>query len=199
MGVQVALEYYRHYPEAVSHLILMCGSYGEPLKTFHGSDKWESFLPVVRSAVEWAPRFTRKLISRVLPTQFFFRIAKAAEIHPKRVKREDFFPYLEHASQLNPELVLDMLAHAGEHSAKDLLGEIAVPTLVISGGNDGFTPASLSQEMFELIDDAELLLLPEGTHAAPIEFPQEINQRIEALLSRRVFSLENDVLSPVTL
>src|SRR5215218_2180122 len=37
MGVQVVLEFHRRHPERVAGLVLVCGSYGNPLDTFHDS------------------------------------------------------------------------------------------------------------------------------------------------------------------
>src|SRR5262249_41938065 len=45
MGVQVVLETYRRHRDRVSAMILMCGSYGNPLRTFHGRRTLERALP----------------------------------------------------------------------------------------------------------------------------------------------------------
>jgi pimeloyl-ACP methyl ester carboxylesterase len=106
-----------------------------------------------------------------------------AEIHPRRVRRHEFFPYLEHAATLDLRVFLGMLAHAARHSALDVLARVEVPTLVVAGGNDGFTPPELSVAMAEAIPGAELLLLADGTHVAPLEYPDEINAAVGRFLS----------------
>src|SRR5438477_618036 len=50
MGVQVCLETFRRHPDRVAGLILVCGSYGTPLRTFKNSRVLEDLLPVVRLA-----------------------------------------------------------------------------------------------------------------------------------------------------
>lgn len=179
MGVQVALEFYRHFPESVKGLALICGSYGRPLSTFQGTDLGEKVLPYLQALIDRAPRVSKAIWSRLLPTNLTFRIAQRAEINPKRARRAEFFPYLEHVSRMDPAVFLGMLSHAAEHTAWDLLPTIDVPVLVIGGDSDGFTPASLSSEMAERIPGGELFLLPGGTHTAPIEFPEAVNARFK--------------------
>jgi len=79
-----------------------------------------------------------------------------------------------------------MLAAAGTHSADDLLASIDVPTLVIAGARDGFTPPDRSVAMAEAIPGARLLLIEDGSHTTPIERPEQVNRAIADLLVRSV-------------
>jgi pimeloyl-ACP methyl ester carboxylesterase len=184
MGVQVALEFYRRHSEATQALVLMCGAYGHPLSTFQRSDRGDRVLPVLRSLVERAPRLASALWRRLIPTELSFRIAQRVEIHPTRARREEFLPYLEHVARMDLRVFFGMLAHAAAHSAEDVLPAVAAPVLVVAGEHDGFTPPELAKAMAERVPDGELLLVPGGTHTAPIEFPEEIHGRLEAFLRR---------------
>ena len=44
------------------------------------------------------------------------------------------------------------------------------------------TPDGLSAHMVATIPDAELMIVRGGTHYVPVEFPEQINQRIAAFL-----------------
>jgi pimeloyl-ACP methyl ester carboxylesterase len=79
-----------------------------------------------------------------------------------------------------------MLASAGTHSADDLLPSIDVPTLVIAGSRDGFTPPDRSVAMAEAIPGAQLLMIEDGSHTTPIERPELVNKAIADLLERSV-------------
>src|SRR5262249_47306605 len=98
----------------------------------------------------------------------------------------DFFPYLEHIARVDVRLFLEMLAAAGRHSARELLDQIDVPTLIVSGERDGFTPAHLSEEMHRLIRSSELFVVTAGSHTAPIEPPAEVTERIAGFLRQRI-------------
>lgn len=184
MGVQVSLEYYRQHPQRCRALLLVCGSYGRPLATFKGTNLGESLLPVLRTVADRSPGIVRSVWSRVVPTSLAYRIAQLTEIHPQRAKRADMLPYLEHVGQIDPQVFLGLLTNVAEHDAKDVLSDISVPTLIVSGDSDGFTPGTLAEEMVALIPNAEILRLAEGTHATPIEFPREVNDALDDFLSR---------------
>jgi len=73
---------------------------------------------------------------------------------------------------------LDLLSH----DASALLAEVRVPTLVIAGERDLFTPVARSRELAERIPGAELLVVRGGTHAALVEQPELISLAVEKFL-----------------
>jgi len=186
MGVQVALETYRRHRRRVAGLVLANGAPSHPLRTFHGSAALEKLLPDVRRWLGRAPRAFNRVLRAVVPTRLAFEIAKRVEINGALVDPADFMPYLEGLARVDVTLFGAMLAAAGRHTAEDLLPGIEVPTLVIAGGRDGFTPPDRSHEMVEAIPDAELLWIEEGSHTTPIERPEAVRHAVIELLSRRV-------------
>ncbi|MDX9755771.1 MAG: alpha/beta fold hydrolase [bacterium] len=101
--------------------------------------------------------------------------------------------------QTNPELVQTLhnciltntpegVCQAQEAMAKrddftPLLATITVPTLIVNGEEDEFTPPSLAQEMQILIPNAQLAIIPQAGHLAAWERPQETNQEIRAFFA----------------
>jgi pimeloyl-ACP methyl ester carboxylesterase len=185
MGVQVCLEMYRRHRARVTGLVLLCGSYGTPLRTFKGKRTLEQVLPFVRFAVNRIPGIAQTLVARLIPTELAYQIATRFEINGELIRRDDFFPYLEHMARVDVRLFLEMLAAAGRHTARELLAHVAVPTLIVAGDRDGFTPADLSAEMHRLIRDSELHVVAGGSHTAPIERPAEVTERIAEFLRKK--------------
>jgi len=175
MGVQVALELWRRHPQNVDALILMCGSFQNPVSTFHDDSSMERILPLLRVASRMGGRALQKVWRRLLKLPIAFHVARMTEIHPDLTRREDFNEYLEDLSQIDPALFFRMLTGAGRHSADKYLEKIDVPTLIIGAEFDQFTPGRLSEEMADRIPDAKLLVVEDGTHTAPIEQPSLIN------------------------
>lgn len=186
LGVQVALETWRAAPARVAGLILICGSYGNPLQTFKGKDTLSELLPLLRATVSRLPRLVGAFWKRLIPTELSYLLAQKLEINGALVQREDFFPYLEAMSRLDPRMFVSTLAAAGQHNAHDILPEIAAPTLILAGQHDSFTPMALSEKMHKLIPNSELHVVRAGTHTAPIERPAEITEAIADFLRRRV-------------
>ena len=186
MGVQVVLETYRRHPDRVRGLVLLCGAPESPLRTFRGSAGAELFLPRVRSAVERAPRLINRAARLLIPTKLAYSLAARLEINAELMQASDFMPYLRGLSRVEVPFFLSMLAAANEHSAVDLLPQVMVPTLVVAGETDGFTPPELSQTMAEAIPGSELLVVQAGSHTAPLERPELVGRTVREFLSRRV-------------
>ncbi|MGE0787979.1 MAG: alpha/beta fold hydrolase [Sandaracinaceae bacterium] len=184
MGTQVALETYRLAPERVRGFILVCGSYGKVTATFHGSDVLKQVLPTIIDAVEKNQGLARALWGRI-PAKLAFQLARfSKEVDALNIREDDFRPYMEHVSAMEPRLFLAMLRFAGEHTAEDILDRIDVPTLVIAAERDTFTPCPLAEHMAEAIPGAEIFVLRGASHAAPIEQPDAIQARIDDFLDR---------------
>lgn len=186
MGVQVALETLRRHPDRVAGLVLVCGAPSHPLKTFRGSAALEDLLPTIQKWIHRVPGVINRLTRAVLPTRLAYEVASRLEIRRELVEPADFMPYLEGMARIDTRLFIAMLSSAGRHTADALLPEIAVPTLVIAGGRDGFTPPDRSRAMAEAIPGAELLEIPNASHTAPIERPHLVDWTIRDFLARRI-------------
>jgi pimeloyl-ACP methyl ester carboxylesterase len=183
MGVQVALEYHRRHPEDVVGLVLICGSHGLPLDTFHDSKALKTIFPALFQAAQRWPAAMNLIWRLGSGGELAYQIATHLEVNGKLVHREDFTPYFTHLSGMDPRLFLGMLKNASEHTAWDHLPAIGVPTLIVAGTHDTFTPYWLSEEMNDRIPGSEMLTVPGGTHVAPIEQPELIALRLEKWLS----------------
>jgi pimeloyl-ACP methyl ester carboxylesterase len=186
MGVQVALETYRRHPDRVAGLVLVCGAPSHPLKTFRGTAALEDLLPTIQRWVHRVPGVVNRFTRMMLPTRLSYEIASRLEIRRELVEPSDFMPYLEGMARIDARLFVAMLAAAGRHSADDLLETIAVPTLVVAGERDGFTPPERSRDMAAAIPKSELLEIPNASHTAPIERPNLVDGTIREFIERRV-------------
>lgn len=186
MGCQVVLEHYRLRPEKIRGLVLICGSSGRITHTFKGTDVMAQWLPRVLSRVEAFPEIARAIWSRV-PPEIALQIALVTgEVDKAAIRPEDLMPYMKHMVDIDVPMFLRMLLSAGEHSALDLLPTINIPTLVVGGDRDTFTPARYAEEMAAKIPDAELLMVQGGTHVVPLERKELVATRVEKFLRERV-------------
>jgi len=178
----VILEFYRMYPERVLGLIPICGSYGYPLDTFHDNKTLKTLFPFLYPVFVLFPEPLEVLWKRIIPTKFSLWIAKHTEINGRLIDNKDFMPYFEHISKMSLRLFAKMLDHASQHTCEDILHKIDVPVLIVAAPKDTFTPMWLSEKMKKEIPGSEMLLVPEGTHTAPIEMPELVCLRIEKWL-----------------
>lgn len=186
MGVQVALETLRRHTARVAGLILMCGVASHPLRTFRGSAALENWLPTIQKLIQRAPGVINRVTRAMLPTRLAYEVASRLEIRRELIEPSDFMPYLEGMARIDARLFVAMLAAAGQHSADDLLPSVGVPTLVVAGGRDGFTPPDRSRAIAAAVPGAELLEIPNASHTAPIEHPQLVDATVRDFLARRI-------------
>jgi pimeloyl-ACP methyl ester carboxylesterase len=185
-GTQVVLETYRLRPEGVRALVFLCGSFGRVTYTFKGTDMLASVLPELIGFVTRHPHVGRALWSHV-PAKAALGLARlTGDVDVSRVKEEDVEPYFQHVIHLDFGMFVRMLRAAGEHSAEDLLREVKVPALVVAGAVDSFTPPDVSRAMAEAIPEAELALLPGGSHLLPLEQHEEVRRLVDDFLMRRL-------------
>lgn len=180
MGAQVILGFAGLQPDRIAALIPICGSYKHPLDTFHGNDFLRRALPYLERGLGAAPDTIQRAWKTLLPRQFWYQFAvQAAEVNGRLLRQKDFVPYLEHAAEMELEFFLSLLADLANHTTESILPTIEVPTLIIAGENDTFTPLFRSTEMSEMITGSELVIVPGGTHVAPLELPDLVTAAMD--------------------
>jgi pimeloyl-ACP methyl ester carboxylesterase len=188
MGCQLVLEAYRSRPADIAALILICGAPGRMTHTFKGSDALAQALPRLIERVERHPHLARALWS-AMPPKVATRIALATgEVDAGAIDPHALEAYTEHVANLDVGMFLRMLQAIGEQSAEDMLSSVAVPTLVIAGELDTFTPPHLAERMAASIPHCELALVRGATHVVPIERRDEIRERIATFVRSRVLA-----------
>ena len=184
MGVQILFQAYELFGERMSALVPICGTYKHPLETFNDSDLLARLLPYIDKVTSMAPQVTQTFWERVMPSQLAYLVAHLTELNHKLVRGEDFKPYLQHTGSMDVRVYVTMLKHLAEHSAEHILPRIKAPTLIVASEFDSFTPMHRSLKMLELIEDSELLILPGGSHAGPIELPDTVTGAAEKFLRK---------------
>jgi pimeloyl-ACP methyl ester carboxylesterase len=186
MGCQVALETFRLRRDKVRAMVLICGASGRITHTFKGKDTLAQILPTLIDTVDKHPEIARAVWSRV-PPEIAARIALATgEVDAATVDLQDLLPYMKHMVDVDLPMFLRMLRSAGEHSAADLLPSIDVPVLLFAGDRDSFTPPRYAEAMAAALPNAELVMIPGGTHVVPIERKELVAERVELFLRERV-------------
>jgi pimeloyl-ACP methyl ester carboxylesterase len=185
MGVQVVLEAHRRAPERVAALVLVCGAPGRVLDTFHDSGALRAVFPLARAIFDLWPAAAASGFRAVVRSEVAMAYALAFEVNRALVAREDLERYFDDLSRVSAPTFVRLLASAAEHDATDHLPAIRVPTLVVAGERDGFTPMRLSLRMHEAIPGSELLVLPGGTHVGPVEHPALVSRTVRAFLGAR--------------
>jgi len=190
MGAQLGWEFYRRHPERVSGLVPTLGTYRDAISSFYDLPK---VAPLVFGAARFVANRIPGLVRRATalaaskPRLADAFIRRTHIVHPT-LSPEGWLPdYLAHMARLDPRVFFALAQGIKEHDASDLLPTIRVPVLVVAGERDFFCPPRVAREMAELIPEAELLVIPGGSHAATIEQPDLFDLRLGRFLATRVY------------
>lgn len=184
MGVQLVLQAALDHPERFCGLVLMCGSYGRPLDTFHHNDQLRYLFPSIFKLHQRFSTLTQRLWSAVNDNPIIWDIARHLEMDADKIARDTVRPYFEHLASMDLTVFLATLDQVRLHTVEPRLRELTAPTLVVAGEKDTFTPVWLSRRMARLIADSELLVLDSGSHVAPLEQPELVGIRVRRFLDR---------------
>jgi pimeloyl-ACP methyl ester carboxylesterase len=193
MGVQVVLELYERHPERVSHLVLVNGTYGRPFETVA--------VPLAARVVPTLVRQLRRfhgvggrVLSRASRWPETVLWLKRLGLVGGTLDEELFKELAAEFGGVDLDLYLRMLDALGRHDAAHVLESIQVPTLVITGDRDAFTPRQLAQQMARRIPNGEILVVRGATHYTALEYPELVNLRIEKFLREHGY----DAAKPAT-
>jgi pimeloyl-ACP methyl ester carboxylesterase len=160
-GGTVVLELYRHRPELIRTLILA--------DTYAG---WKGSLPEeeVRARVEGVHRLLAAPDDEFDPTfPGLYAGGPPAE----------FTALLEQiAAGVRRASLRTAIAVMAEADQRDLLPQVAVPTLLIWGEQDVRSPLGVAREFERAIPEATLVVIPDCGHVSNLEQPARFNQAV---------------------
>jgi 3-oxoadipate enol-lactonase len=130
------------------------------------------------------------------------RLAKAEDILQKGMRRhtdETIHQYIAAASMANPKVYEPLhrmmaatkpegaaAAHRGRAERRDhtpILGAVTVPTLIVVGSEDFFTPVPVARIMSDGIPGARLAVIDGAGHLPNMEKPEAFNKQLEEFLA----------------
>lgn len=187
MGVQVILEFTKQFPERVRALVPMFGTFARPMDTFLDSPASRPIFNALTRMTRWSGRSGARLLHPLYASPIAIPFGRLTGLMDRYYASDrDIQMYMDHLVEMDPAIFLSMVECISEHDMEDFLPQLHVPVLIFAGENDLFTPLHRSHKMAELIPDSELIILPEGSHAAIVEYPDTINERIEQFIADRL-------------
>lgn len=183
-GSQIVLEAWRQFPDRVAGLMPAFGPFERPFDTFLHPAVGPLIFALYRAIPQqlWGSCLKCGAMGSMLKP--VHRAAQGLGIVGPTISHEEMAPFYRHLAQLDVPSWYTMGLAAQQHSARDILSDIDVPTLVIAGGSDLFSPGWLGQVMAEQIPDAELVWIEEATHTGLFDASEEVAAAVERFLPR---------------
>lgn len=182
MGAQIVFDYAIAYPEKVTGVVSLCGSYGRPLDTLRGNKALGTMFPLLRATLVKFPSAAERFWQWFFSTELSFAYAHRFEVNEQNLVPDDFRPYFEHLSRMDPQMFVALVGQLQQHSVLEALPSLDVPALVVAAEHDTFCPADLSRRMVEALPRAQFLIVPDGSHVAPLENPDLVGEATLAFL-----------------
>jgi 3-oxoadipate enol-lactonase len=168
MGGALAIRTYEMYPDRIIALIL---SDTRSEADSNDTKEWrENSIELIKN--NGLKRFTNDFLEGIFARDSF-------KSHPEAVKL-----IRNIVLSTSPRSICGvLLAQAARTDMTHVLPKIKVPTLIMIGENDNFTPLSSSKIMNEKIADSKLKIIPKAGHISNLENTPEFNRNLIEFLN----------------
>ena len=184
MGVQFNFEYYRDHADQFAGLVVLDGVAAAPFESAFPGLPVKQLVPIIVAAMKLGAPAIGPVAGVVTRAPGLLCLFKLTGLAARGLDPDVFNDLTQEYATIDFEAYGETLARLGEHDASDVLPGISVPTLIITGTKDFFTPIDAIRSMSRTIPDAELVLVEGGTHYTAVEFPAEVNAEILAYLKK---------------
>jgi pimeloyl-ACP methyl ester carboxylesterase len=136
-------------------------------------------LPVFIEALIHFGDIQRPILKWAFDAGVAFPFVKYSGFVAKTLPREIFERIARAYAELDFKVYYKTMKFMGEHDACDVMESVNMPSLIIYGGRDTFTPMERAEEMKARIKGSELFYLEDGSHYVMIEYPKLVHERME--------------------
>lgn len=183
MGGNVALEFYRQFPDRTEGLVLANTVARAPLETLLYGNFNQRILALLTNLFETAPGMIRKFWSLQKRSHLAKLFVTMAGFNPFLSSPEDVEVYFREVLDADPEIFLKLLAAYDRFDATSWLHRINVPTYILAGKIDHITPVANQKLLHQLIPGSHLEVIPNGSHCIQLDLPELINRRLGRFLT----------------
>lgn len=182
MGVNVALDFARQFPERAKALILTNGTPNRPLDLLLGSNITEPAFDLFDKVQKRFPRVAREFWKLTGNNPLVHTLIAMQGFNPYLTPREDVVRYVQQVAQIEPDIFLKLIQNYQTYDATPWLHTLTQPTLIVSGERDRITPPSSQKILHELIPNSRLELVRHGSHCPQMDLPDLFNHLIANFL-----------------
>lgn len=184
MGVQVNFEYFRKRRARMDGIVAINGTYGRPFRTAMSTRVVEHVIPMLLKALRAQADFVGKTTRAVVGWEGLVGAMKRFGLVSETLDVDAFRDVAEGFKDLDWKNYTDLMQRLGEHDAEDVLHEIDIPVLVITGDRDIMTPAFTAERLHRSIRGSRLVIIRGGTHYTPVEYPRVVQEELLDFLAR---------------
>lgn len=184
MGVQVAFETVKRYPERVRGVFAINGTYGRAFRTVMGSRLIGQTIPMLLRLVRAQAALVGRATKRVAGSDALIGAMKRVGLVSQTIDTEIFRIVAGGFQHVDWVIYSDLLTRLDEHDAEDVLAKVGVPITIVTGDRDLMTPPATAEHIHRAIPQSRLVVIQGGTHYTPVEYPRILVEELGRLLDR---------------
>ncbi len=171
LGGLIAQQFALAYPQMVTHLVLTSTGFGGPHMV---KPSLFDFFPVL-----FAKRRSGEPAKYIQSWFELFTSKEWCQQHPDLLKQ-----YVDWrvAHPQPPEAYQRQKDAQNTFNGEDLISQIKCPVLIVHGAKDRVVPVKNAHLLKAKLPQAKLVIIPEGGHAAAVQFAEEFNATVAQFL-----------------
>ncbi len=182
MGVQVVLELCARSPERAQKLVLINGTYRQPLARLRLPGAG-AFLPGLLERMRPHHRIGERIVRRLSRSRRAAELVRRLHLVSPALGTDELLALARDFESIDLDTYLRTLGELHRHDASVALARVTARTLVVTGARDPLFSPRVAAELAGRLKSAELFVVPRATHYVPVEFPALVNARIERFLA----------------
>ena len=191
MGVNVALEFYKQYPERVGGLILANGTAQRALDTLFFHNAFQTGFKLLKKLYRSSPKALAYIWRSQKRNPLIRSLVTIAGFNSNLTPQADIQAYVNQVCETDPAIMVHLIDHYGAYDATSWISSIVTPTLIIAGENDIVIPLAQQELMAQLIPGSQLEVIRHGSHCPQMDLPELVNHKIENFLNQQFPQLKS--------
>lgn len=184
MGVNICLQLAKDYPELVSSMVLISGTFMPVKDIMFDTNIMEFLTPLALTGLEKYPQFMKKVWSTGGMNPLIREIIHTTGFNRQMVSKEFIEIYLNRMGQLGVDMFFQLFKEMTVQNITSSLDQMKIPVLIMGGHNDNVIPNHLQRTLASLLPNSETYFLKTGSHVPQADFPELLNERIDLFIQQ---------------
>lgn len=185
MGVNICLQLAKDFPELVSGMILISGTFINVKDIMFDTNLMEFIAPIAALGLEKYPEIFKKVWASGGMNPVIREIIHTTGFNRSKVSREFIEIYLNRVGQLGADVFFQLFNEMTRQNITGSLERMNIPSLVMGGHKDNVIPNHLQRTLASLLPHSETYFMKDGSHVPQADFPDMVNERIELFLQQK--------------
>jgi pimeloyl-ACP methyl ester carboxylesterase len=185
MGVGVLTRAAVIEPNKFKSIVFICGTVKNPFEQMFYTDRMNRVHEASKLLFDLMPGTVSLLWKRLTKNNLFnFILTSQLGFNAEKSHEQDVNSYIEGVNEIPFSVFHSLIDDYTRFEGLSWLKQVQCPALVIAGGQDVITPKEVQDEMLASLKEAEMHVIPEGSHNTHTDFPEEVNRVMSSFLEK---------------